>query len=121
MFQNFLKWRKENRIDTILQEFEFPEESKVHEFYPFNFHGVDKEGRPVAITRVGLVDCDKLFEITTIERMQTYFWTYHEVLMKLRFPACSEAQGRRIDTMTVIMDFTGVSMATLSKRAFDLI
>mgnify|MGYP001044119011 CR=1 FL=1 len=89
--------------------------------YPFNFHGVDKEGRPVAIERVGLVDCDKLFEITSIERMQKYFWTYHEELMKLRFPACSESAGRRIDTMVIINDFSGVTMATLNRRAFELI
>lgn len=48
MFVNFINWRKENGIDTIIEDFDFPEEDEVHRCYPFNFHGVDKEGKPVA-------------------------------------------------------------------------
>ena len=41
--------------------------------------------------------------------------------MKLRFPACSISAGRRIETIVVINDFTGVTLATLNRKAFDLI
>lgn len=69
MFKNFVNWRKENNVETIIQDYHFPENELVHQHYPFNFHAVDKEGRPVAIERVGLVDCDKLFQVTSMERM----------------------------------------------------
>jgi hypothetical protein len=61
MFVNFIQWRKENGIDTIIEDFDFPEEDIVHTHYPFNFHGVDKEGKPVAYIQVGKVDVEKLF------------------------------------------------------------
>ena len=33
MFENNLKFRKENNIDTIMQDFEFPEKNEVLDYY----------------------------------------------------------------------------------------
>lgn len=118
MFSNFIEWRRTNNVDTIITDFEFPEDPQVKLYYPFCVHAVDKQGRPVSYTQVGKIDCDKLFEATTMIRMQKHFWVWHEKLMKHWFPACSLAAGRRIDNMTVIFDFSGSSMSTLNRTCF---
>ena len=89
MFANFIKWRYDYQVDTVLETFEMPELDEVRKYYPFNFHGVDKQGHPVAIELVGPLDIAKLLETTTVERMLTLHRKMHEEAIKLRFPACS--------------------------------
>lgn len=61
MFLNFIEWRQVNKVDSIITDFDFKEEKLVKIHYPFNLHGVDKEGRPVSITQIGNINCEKLF------------------------------------------------------------
>jgi len=49
MFENFLKFREENNIDSILTDFDFPEQEKVLQAYGRGYYGVDKIGRPIYI------------------------------------------------------------------------
>jgi len=55
MFTNFLKWREENRIDYIIEEFNFEEDRKVQEAYSHFYHKTDKTGRSVYYERLGLM------------------------------------------------------------------
>ena len=59
-------------------------------------------------------------EVTTEERMHRYFYVFHEIMIKKRFPAASIAAGRHIDSMTCIYDMKDLSWNTL-KDCFDLI
>ena len=73
MFSNFIKWRRENNVDNVLQEFEFTELEKVKEIYPTGYHGTDKQGRPIYIERLGNLDVPKIFTVTTEARMLKYY------------------------------------------------
>jgi hypothetical protein len=42
MFDNFLKWRVANKVDTILDTFEFPEKAELDVCYPVGYHKTDK-------------------------------------------------------------------------------
>ena len=66
------------------------------EIYPQNYHGVDKQGRPIYIEVLGTLDVKKLFEVTTEARVLKNYAHSYELLMNLRYPACSELAGRRI-------------------------
>jgi hypothetical protein len=73
MFTNFINWRRDNGVDTVLEDFVFTEYEKVKEIYPTGYHGVDKQGRPVYIERLGTLDVPKIFTVTTEARMLKYY------------------------------------------------
>nr|GME12407.1 phosphatidylinositol/phosphatidylcholine transfer protein SFH11 [Ipomoea batatas]GME15994.1 phosphatidylinositol/phosphatidylcholine transfer protein SFH11 [Ipomoea batatas] len=117
MFLNYLKWREEFRVDAICKEFKYEEYREVKGVYPHGFHGVDRYGRPIYIDRVGMVDINKLLEVTTIERFVKYHISEQEKTLNLRYPACSLAAKKHIASTTSILDVKDVGMSNFSKPA----
>lgn len=89
--------------------------------YPHFYHKTDKFGRPVYIERLGQLKIDKVLEATTEERLMKHYIISYELLMKLRFPACSAIAGTRIEQGLNILDLNGGSMKILSKKVYALI
>ena len=90
------------------QEFKFPEYAEVKKCYPHGYHGVDRNGRPVYIERIGMVDLNKLVQVTTFERFIKYHVSEQEKTLGIRYPACSIAAKRHIASTTSILDVNGV-------------
>jgi len=95
-------------------DFEFTEREQVRDIYPQNYHGIDKQGRPIYIEVLGGLDIKKLFAVTTEERVLKNYALSYELLMNLRYPACSELAGRRIQQGLTIMDLTGMWMGSFN-------
>ncbi|GAV73488.1 CRAL_TRIO domain-containing protein/CRAL_TRIO_N domain-containing protein [Cephalotus follicularis] len=109
MWAEMLNWRNEYSVDSIIQlDFVYDEYEEVQHCYPHGYHGVDKEGRPVYIERIGEIDPDKLLSVTTVDRFLKYHVQGFEKTFVERFPACSIAAKRHVDSTTAILDVHGV-------------
>ncbi|XP_051113178.1 phosphatidylinositol/phosphatidylcholine transfer protein SFH9 isoform X2 [Andrographis paniculata] len=121
MWAEMLNWRKMNGVDSIIQDFHYREFEEVQRFYPHGYHGVDKEGRPVYIERLGKIEPSNLMNVTTVDRFLKYHIQGFEKLFAEKFPACSIAAKRHIDSTTTILDVHGLNWMSFGKVAHDLV
>jgi hypothetical protein len=113
MFQKFLKWRQDEKVDELRTSFNFSEILEVKKIYPHGYHKVDKMGRPLYIELLSKLDVGKLFTVTTEERMVKYYVREYERLMKWRFPGCSAAVKKPVEQSLTILDCNGLGVTSL--------
>ncbi|KDP26382.1 hypothetical protein JCGZ_17540 [Jatropha curcas] len=121
MWSEMLNWRKENGVDSIIQDFVYDEYEEVQRYYPHAYHGVDKEGRPVYIERLGKIEPSKLMSATTVDRFLKYHVQGFEKTFSEKFPACSISAKRHVDSTVTILDVHGLNWVSFGKVAHDLV
>ncbi|CAH8377201.1 unnamed protein product [Eruca vesicaria subsp. sativa] len=120
-WEDMLKWRNDFGADHIIDDFCFKELDQVTMYYPQGYHGVDKDGRPIYIERLGKAHPGKLMDVTTIDRYLKYHVQEFEKALQQKLPACSIAAKRRVTTTTTILDADGLGMKNFSPAAANLL
>ncbi|KUM61557.1 hypothetical protein ACN42_g5557 [Penicillium freii] len=113
MFTASEKWRKEFGTDDLARTFDYPEKQEVSKFYPQYYHKTDKDGRPVYIEKMGKIDLNQMYKITTADRMLQNLVSEYEKLADPRLPACSRKAGKLLETCCSVMDLKGVGITSV--------
>ncbi|XP_030377346.1 protein real-time [Scaptodrosophila lebanonensis] len=110
MLCDSLKWRREHRIDALLEEYMKP--AVVVEHFPGGWHHHDKDGRPIYILRLGHMDVKGLLKSLGMEG-----------LLRLALHICEEGiqkineSADRLDkpvlNWSLLVDLEGLSMRHL--------
>ena len=137
MFAKYMKYRTDNKIDTISkvsrikdkfsfsQAFNFVIQEQIitrekaenlQLYHPKGYMGVDKIGRPVYIERSGQMNPNKLWEHIDEPTLVRNFMFYYEEVIKLHFFACSLRAKKQVYHTFSILDMTGFSVSMFNKR-----
>ncbi|KAG8891839.1 cytosolic factor, phosphatidylinositol/phosphatidylcholine transfer protein [Tulasnella sp. 403] len=108
-------WRKEFGTDELAKNFDFPEKEQVDKYYPQYYHKTDKDGRPIYIERLGQLDIDVLYKITTQDRLLRRLVHEYEKFINERLPATSAVVGHPVETSCTILDLKNVSIRQFYK------
>lgn len=106
MFDEFLKWRLENKVDDIVR-YDFPKIPQIWQYYPHGYFGVDKKGRPVYIERYGNLKIKEMFTIMSKEEFINYYIQGYERVVHVVYPECSRAVGKVVERSISILDIKG--------------
>jgi hypothetical protein len=104
MLRDSLEWRKKYGTDTILQDWSIPE--VLEKYYPGGYCGVDKEGCPVWIDRLGHVDLKNIFLSSRKADLTKYRVYYLEVGVQM-MQEQAKKRGVRNERSSLIFDMDG--------------
>ncbi|KAJ1308432.1 hypothetical protein OPQ81_004137 [Rhizoctonia solani] len=113
-------WRKDFKVDDIVNNSDYTKNPEK-QLYPRFYHKTDKDGRPVYIERIGLLQVDALDkkdekDDKTMEQQQleNLVLEYERFLYE-RLPACSAAVGKPVETSCTILDLKDASLGNFYK------
>lgn len=99
-------WRKENKVDELLNK-PLPRQDVVKKLISANYHGFDKQGRPVYIEKTGAIPPKAVVAYLTDNELITgHIWGQEYQIQ--RCAEQSQKLGKHIDSWTVIMDLKGL-------------
>uniref|UniRef100_A0A7S3Z3R5 CRAL-TRIO domain-containing protein n=1 Tax=Lotharella globosa TaxID=91324 RepID=A0A7S3Z3R5_9EUKA len=118
-YQSMLKWYKEEDVANI---WEWENKNKevietILSMYPCVRYGFDREGRPLQITRLGMIPAPMFAEKVKVEDYVKFHILYFEKLARL----CREQStklGKPIYQVSVIIDATGASFSSRHFKPF---
>ena len=125
MYRNHMEWRKREELDTwlptpsgpmpkLLIEFYFPEIAEVKRYYPFCYHKMTKEGRPIYFDRLGAIEYKNMIKNSSPEGCEVF----HVVCGgEPAVPQpCRLCSGKHIGKSHFIIDMKGFGISKLNSE-----
>lgn len=110
MFRQSMKWRAENGVDSILEDYKPPE--VMLKFAPGGFLDCSAKGCPLFLTPIGGVDFKSFLEVvpqSEFVRFGIYILEYAERLKEIK----SRTMKRTVETGYVVVDFENCTLRHL--------
>lgn len=106
-------WKKSVDLDRLYEEFEFTERAAVSEYgWRMYFHKTDLQGRPIFIQDLSGLDTEKVFSVTTAERIVQNFAVTLEHAVRHRYLACTNVKGETVDDNLMVLNVQGLGLST---------
>lgn len=113
MYLRTEEWRKKIDMDRLYEEFSFTERDQVARYgWRMYFHKTDRIGRPVFIQDLSGLDTEKVFSVTTADRIVQNFAVTLEHAVRERYLACTASTGRTVDDNLMILNVQGLGLST---------
>lgn len=96
-----LKWRADNKIDTILNE----DFSNMREDFVIHTDSHDKKGRPIVAVNIGHWDLRAVVLQGRIAQLLRYFYWFHEILLSKIVEA--QQRGEHVTRGILLVDLDG--------------
>ncbi|XP_025086727.1 SEC14-like protein 1 isoform X4 [Pomacea canaliculata] len=110
MLVHSLAWRKLHNLDRLLETYRSPE--IMEKYYPGGWHFFDREGRPLYILRLGMMDVKGLMRSVGEEAILKHVLAHNEEGLRLAAEATNK-RGYPVSACTCIVDLDGLSMRHL--------
>lgn len=111
MYLRAEEWKKSIDLDRLYSEFRFTERDDVAKFgWRMYFHKTDIVGRPIFIQDLSGLDAEKVFTVTTPERIIQNFAVTLEHAVRRRYHACTKAKGYNVDNNFMVLNVQGLGL-----------
>ncbi|CCU99706.1 unnamed protein product [Malassezia sympodialis ATCC 42132] len=111
MYLRAEEWKKKINLDHLYSEFRFTERDDVAKFgWRMYFHKTDTAGRPIFIQDLSGLDAEKVFSVTTPDRIIQNFAVTLEHAVRRRYYACTKAQGHNVDDNFMVLNVQGLGL-----------
>jgi len=107
MYDGIQQWRIKKGAAGLLTTYKQP--AVLRRYFPWGFVGLDKEGFPVLIERVGRIDLIGITQAVGVDEFLDWVAWYHE-LQERAMRRVAEHFGKDRHKVTAIIDLGGLSM-----------
>ncbi|CAB9527784.1 SEC14-like protein 5 [Seminavis robusta] len=130
MFRGMIAWRLENDIDTFMERYGEP--PAIFHYAPlFLLRGLDHDGDPIFVERIGVLDGWGLYQRLGLDAMMDAMRFVSEVHTSREVGIRTEWQwqkghyervmGKRVTQFTILIDLEGLGLQLLRPAMFQLL
>ena len=120
MLEEIVRWRNEVQAWRFLDPGFYKEPEVMRRYFPWGFAGVDRDGFPVLVERIGLTDLLGMHDAVGTDEFLRWVVFYHELQERMMREA-SAALGKDRHKMTVIVDMRGYNMRLASPATLGVL
>jgi len=120
LYKKMIQWRHEQKVDDSLS-WRFPQVHAVKAAYPHKYCGFDKEGRPVYVERVGVMDIESVMKDMSVDDLTRYHILHWEFVHRVLFPRGAMESGKNVDQLVTIADLSGLHAGLMNKSSIEFL